>query len=172
MPRDEGSEPHMSVDYFLRSLADDRRNRAIGIILSGTASDGTLGLQAIKAEGGLTFAQDPNLAKYDGMPRSAVRANAADLVLPVEQIAKELIRIGRHAYLAFRRVHDEGPAIGEHDDSLIKIFLMLRMATGVDFTHYKPTTIKRRIVRRMVLNKIDDIGRYARYLKNNSAEIE
>ena len=99
MPRGEPAAKHLPIDYFLGSLAEDRGNRAIGVILSGTASDGTMGLKAIKAEGGITFAQDIKSAKYDGMPRSAIAAGCVDFVLPPEAIAGELARIGRHPYL-------------------------------------------------------------------------
>src|SRR5213083_121030 len=99
MPRPEFAG-HLPIDYFLRSLADDLEGRAIGVILSGTASDGAHGLAAIKAGGGITFAQDPETAKYDGMPRSAIAAGVVDLILSPEEIARELIKIGRHAYVA------------------------------------------------------------------------
>ena len=89
---------HMPIDHFFHSLAEDQKSSAIGVILSGTASDGALGLRAIKAEGGITFAQDEKSAKYGGMPHSAVEAGAVDLILPPEGIAKELVRISRHPY--------------------------------------------------------------------------
>src|SRR5579883_2095294 len=147
MPRGEQMARHLPIDYFLTSLAEDRGNRAIGVILSGTASDGTMGLKAIKTEGGITFAQDIKSAKYDGMPRSAVAAGCVDFVLPPEAIATELARIGRHPYL---RV--EPPVQAEEgDDELHKIFSVLQRATGVNFTYYKYSTIKRRIARRMML---------------------
>src|SRR6185503_20876920 len=97
-PRLETSGAHRSIDFFLESLAEDQRERAIGVILSGTASDGTLGLEAIKAEGGITFAQDES-AKYDSMPRSAVAAGCVDFVLSPANIAKELARIANHPYV-------------------------------------------------------------------------
>ena len=96
-PAPEGRTPARSIDVFFESLAEDQRERAIGVILSGTASDGTLGLEAIKAEGGITFAQDDS-AHYDSMPRSAVAAGCVDFVLSPEDIAKELARIAKHPY--------------------------------------------------------------------------
>jgi two-component system CheB/CheR fusion protein len=145
---------HLPIDHFLRSLAEDLGNRAIGVILSGTASDGTMGLKAIKAEGGITFAQNSSSAKYDGMPRSAVAAGCVDFVLPPDEIASELARIGRHPYLAGRlRAHAAAEPPIEPDTALQKIFALLRNATGVDFAFYKDSTIKRRILRRMVLHK-------------------
>lgn len=100
MPRIEARGQHLPVDFFLRSLAADQKGRAIGVILSGTASDGTEGLRAIKAEGGLTFSQDEKSAKYNGMPHSAIAAGVVDFVLPPEGIARELARLGRHPYVA------------------------------------------------------------------------
>ena len=90
---------HMPIDHFFRSLAQDQGARAIGVVLSGTAADGTLGLKAIKAEGGITFAQEPGSAKYDGMPRSAISAGCVDFVLPPDRIAVELLRMSRHPYV-------------------------------------------------------------------------
>ena len=90
----------MPIDSFLRTLAEVQGSQGIGVILSGTASDGTLGLKAIKAEGGIAFAQDPHSAQYDGMPRSAIAAGCVDFVLPPEGIAQELARLGRHPYVA------------------------------------------------------------------------
>ena len=97
-PRGPTRTPQRSIDSFFESLAEDQHERAIGVILSGTASDGTLGLEAIKAEGGITFAQDES-ARYDSMPRSAIAAGCVDFVLPPERIAQELARIGRHPYV-------------------------------------------------------------------------
>src|SRR5215475_12814165 len=95
-PREETREGRRPIDYFMGSLAEEKRNRAIGVILSGTASDGTLGLEAIKAAGGITFAQDEETAKYDGMPHSAISAGCVDFVLPPERIAEELARVAQH----------------------------------------------------------------------------
>jgi two-component system CheB/CheR fusion protein len=169
--RDEPAVKNMPIDQFLRSLAEDQGSRAIGVILSGTASDGTRGLKAIKAEGGITFAQDEQSAKYDGMPRSAVAAGCVDLVLPPAEIATELGRIRHHPYLGLgrRRAEEETPP---EDDDLRRIFTLLRNATGVDFTHYKYTTIRRRIARRMVLHKLDKLQQYLRHLRQNRTELE
>jgi two-component system CheB/CheR fusion protein len=168
--RGEPTAKHLPIDYFLTSLAEDRGNRAVGVILSGTASDGTLGLQAIKTEGGVTFAQDTKSAKYDGMPRSAIAAGCVDLILPPEAIARELARIGRHPYL---RVPTPSPAADpavESDDDLRKVFLVLQKATGANFTHYKYSTIKRRIARRMLLHKLENLHQYLQFLHENPAE--
>ena len=99
-PREKGRGQHRPIDTFLRTLAEDQNTRAIGVILSGTATDGTLGLEAVKAEGGITFAQEPKSAQYDSMPRSAIAAGCVDFVLTPEEIAQELARISRHPYVA------------------------------------------------------------------------
>jgi two-component system CheB/CheR fusion protein len=166
MPRGEPTAQHLPIDHFLRSLAEDQGNRAIGVILSGTASDGTQGLKAIKAEGGITFAQDINSAKYDGMPRSAIAAGCVDFVLPPKAIAGELARIGQHSYL----VTTPAAETEEGDDELHKIFSAVQKATGVNFTYYKYSTIKRRIARRMLLHKVDSLKQYVRFLQENRAE--
>jgi len=173
MPRTEIRGMHMPIDYFLRSLAEDQGGKAIGVILSGTASDGALGLKEIKAAGGITFAQDPGLAEYDGMPRSAIAAGVVDFILSPENIANELARIGRHPYITRPKAAEEAKLLPEAGGDLMsKIFLLLRRATGVDFTYYKQTTIKRRITRRMVVNKLDKLEDYVRYLQDNPAEVE
>ena len=99
-PARQGARPHLAVNFFMRSLAAELSNRAIGVILSGTGADGTLGLEDIKAEGGITFAESPASAKYDGMPRSAIESGCVDFVLPPKDIAKELYRIRRHPYVS------------------------------------------------------------------------
>ena len=107
---------HMPIDHFFRSLAQDQGARAIGVVLSGTAADGTLGLKAIKAEGGITFAQEPDSAKYDGMPRSAISASCVDFVLPPDRIATELLRISRHPYVELAS-QEEGPPLRPRESS-------------------------------------------------------
>jgi two-component system CheB/CheR fusion protein len=161
-----GDRATMPIDALLRSLAADLGSRAISVILSGTASDGTLGSKAIKAEGGITFAQD-DTAKFDGMPRSAIAAGAIDFVLPPADIAAEIVRIARHPYVARQ---DEADHFSEHD--LGTIFTLLRTAHDVDFTHYKPPTIERRIRRRMALHKVETLGDYIEILREKRDEIE
>jgi two-component system CheB/CheR fusion protein len=172
-PREESHGAHMSVDHFMRSLAEQKGNRAIGVILSGSGSDGTLGMGEIQAHGGVTFAQNEETAKYDGMPRSAVAAGYVDYILAPRGIAKELGRIARHPYLE-RHSKPEGaeeanPVPGT---GLNTIFQILRRATGVDFTHYRQTTILRRIERRMVVHKIHKLGEYVKYVQNNPVEVK
>ncbi|MGO9255724.1 MAG: chemotaxis protein CheB [Bryobacteraceae bacterium] len=170
MARGEPAARHLPIDRFLRSLAEDQGSRAIGVILSGTASDGTLGLKAIKTEGGITFAQDLKSAKYDGMPRSAIASGCVDLVLGPAALASELARIGRHPYLGMAPPARAAEPALEDDDVLHKIFLVLQKATGVNFTYYKYTTIQRRIARRMLLHKLESLQQYLEMLHQNPAE--
>ncbi|MDB6068579.1 MAG: luxQ [Pedosphaera sp.] len=181
LPR-KASVHHMPVDYFLRSLAQDQQNRAIGIVLSGTGTDGTLGLQAVKGEGGITFAQDEKSAKYFGMPGSAISAGVVDLTLPPDAIARELSRIARHPYLdrprkprlaaAVPETPENEKLFRERDDELQTVFAMLRARTNVDFSMYKHSTLKRRIMRRMLLHKIDTLPGYLKYLRLHLNEVD
>src|SRR5215470_6808535 len=168
-PRSEGRGLHMSIDHFMRALAEEQGNRAIGVILSGSGTDGTAGLAEIQAHGGVTFAQDEVSAKYESMPRSAVAAGCVDYVLPPKAIARELARIARHPYLVREAAPELAPA---ENTGLTLVFQLLRRSTGVDFTHYRQTTILRRIQRRMVVHKIDRIEEYVKYLQSNPAEIK
>jgi two-component system, chemotaxis family, CheB/CheR fusion protein len=172
MPRTEPPQQHKPIDYFLRSLAEDRKNLAIGIILSGTATDGSLGVKAIKEEGGITVAQDYETAKYDGMPRSAVATGYIDLVLPPLKIAEELANIGKHPYLARDLIKGEKALVAEEEETFRKIFAILRTSTGVDFTDYKQSTIKRRMARRMVLHRIQNPEDYLRFIQGEAGEVE
>lgn len=173
-PREEGRAGRYPVDHFLRALAEDQSHRAIGVILSGADSDGTLGMEAIKAEGGITFAQEPRSAKYDGMPRSAITAGHVDFILPPEGIAEELARISRHPYVA-PPIADA--PLEEEQQTIVrngfkKILMLLRKAKGVDFSDYKANTLHRRITRRMVLNKSESMEDYAQSLREDAAEVE
>jgi two-component system CheB/CheR fusion protein len=165
-PRPDGRR-NMPIDFFLRALAADRGGKAIGVILSGTASDGTLGLQAIKAAGGVTFAQEMESAKYDGMPRSAIAAGAADYVLAPAGIARHLTAMARDARVASEPREATEP---HGDEELAKILRLVRNATGVDFTHYKHSTLARRIKRRMALRGFETLQDYSRDLERNREE--
>jgi two-component system CheB/CheR fusion protein len=166
LPRTEARGQHRPIDLFLRSLAEDQKHRAIGVILSGTATDGTLGLEEIKAEGGITFAQDDS-AQQTGMPRSAVASGCVDFTLPPDGIARELGRIARNPYVA-----PSTPAMPAKKPDLDKILKILHKAMGVDFSRYKTSTLHRRIARRMVLHKLEDVQDYARFLEKDHAEVE
>jgi two-component system CheB/CheR fusion protein len=169
-PRPEVRGAPMPIDFFLRSLAREQKSRAIGVILSGNASDGTIGLSAIKAAGGITFAQQERSAKYDGMPRSAIAAGCVDFVLKPEEIARELGRIGQHPYI-FRADSGASDPLAGTGDGLVRIFALLRTSSGVDFSFYKSSTIKRRILRRMILRKIESLDKYLAHLRANPAEV-
>jgi two-component system CheB/CheR fusion protein len=158
----------MPVDFFFRSLALDQHARAIGIVLSGTGSDGTLGIRAIKGEGGMVMAQDFDSTQYDGMPRSAVATGMVDYVLPPAEMPKRLIRYVDQA-LATHKPDMPGPRIS---DTLKKIFVILRAQTGHDFSLYKQSTIGRRVERRMAVHQIEDLGDYARFLQQNGTEVD
>ena len=159
---------HLPVDALFKSLAEDQGARAVGVILSGTASDGTLGLRAIKVEGGVTFAQDPDTAKFDGMPTSAISAGCVDFVLPPERIATELAQIGRHPYVGMAHLV---PAMPVPDEDWRRVFRLLKIASGVDFTFYKKSTIQRRIARRMALHKIEQLNKYIQHLESDREEL-
>ena len=162
---------HMTIDQFFDSLATERGNQAIGVILSGTASDGTEGCRAIKAGGGITFAQDEASAKFSGMPRSAALAGFVDLVLPPKDIARELARIGRHPYVALS-APSEQPVTRHRESDLSQLLSLVRNSSGVDFSLYKQSTLQRRIKRRMVLGHLDKIKDYLRYIRGNPAELD
>ena len=172
-PRSKGPGQHLAVNFFMRSLAQERKSGAIGIVLSGTGADGTSGMEDIKGEGGITFAQEPATAKYDGMPRSAIDSGCVDFVLPPKGIAKELDRIHRHPYISLK---EEEPSPTEPSpsgkDDFSRILGQLRERSGVDFSQYRPNTIHRRSLRRMMILKLDSLGDYGKYLKEHPEEGE
>jgi two-component system CheB/CheR fusion protein len=170
--RTEGAGKNLRIDDFFYSLADDLKSAAIGIILSGTASDGTLGLKAIKAEGGITFAQDEKTARFPDMPLSALAAGCVDFNLPPERIASELTRIGRHSYIRTSQPLGPPQAAKEENEGLRTICTLLRTKTGVDFHLYKPATIQRRVARRMALRRADVLEKYIQLLHKNPAELD
>ncbi|MEX0909822.1 MAG: chemotaxis protein CheB [Candidatus Paceibacterota bacterium] len=160
---------NMPIDHFFNSLAA-REENAIGIVLSGSASDGTIGLRAIKDAGGLTFAQDIT-AKYQGMPMSAISAGVVDYVLPPHQIAEEIVALAKHPLISRHRPLFSEEGINELSDYKKIIGELLRM-TGVDFSHYKEATLTRRVRRRMVVNKTLTPKDYLNFLRGNSKEAE
>jgi two-component system, chemotaxis family, CheB/CheR fusion protein len=165
--RKAGRGQHMPVDTFFRSLAEDQTANAVGVILSGTANDGTLGLLAIKNNGGITFAQDPDTAKYYGMPHSATAAGVVDFVLPPGRIAQELVRIH------WQPLTEKGKDTFDGNERLSKeIFRLLKNVSKVDFVDYKVATIRRRILRRMSIHRIEELGDYVKLLHGNPQEIE
>lgn len=170
-PRDHTRSSMISIDIFLRSLATDQKKNAIGVVLSGTGTDGTLGLAAIKGEGGITFAQDSQTAKYDGMPTSAIASGCVDLVLPPEGIAGELTRIRKHSYVAEDDRLEEVDGEAASDPEMLQVFRLLRRLTKVDFSEYKQPTIQRRIRRRMALHKIEKLDEYVALLQGHRQEL-
>ena len=174
-PRGKGQRQHadLTVNFFLRSLAQERKEMAIGIVLSGTGGDGTSGLEDIKAEGGITFVQEPASAKYDGMPRSAIDSGCADFVLRPSDIAKELNEIRRHPYAALAergKEAIESAASPSHLKAFVRIIEQLQRASGVDFSQYKPNTIHRRALRRMMVLKLGSLEQYAEHLRVHPEE--
>jgi two-component system, chemotaxis family, CheB/CheR fusion protein len=163
-PRVKTDGSFHSIDFFLTALAPIYKNKAIAIILSGTATDGTLGIRAIKAEGGITFAQDET-AKFQGMTQNAIDSGNIDFVLPPEGIAKELISLIQHPAISSDEVTTD-------ENELRKIQAILLNNTGVDFFHYKQTTITRRIIRRMALNRLKRLQDYTKLLREKKGEVE
>jgi two-component system CheB/CheR fusion protein len=168
-PRRESKNPYRPIDHFLLSLAEDQGFRSVGVILSGSATDGTLGLEAIKAEGGITFAQDDS-AQHTSMPASATAAGCVDFVLPPAAIAAELVRISRHPYVT--SPVDDPARVPGGEPSLNRVLQQLRLASGVDFMSYKRNTLVRRITRRAVLHKLSDLRDYAKLLQSSPAELD
>ena len=160
----------MPIDAFLRSLAEDQGEKAIGIILSGTGTDGTLGLRAILGAGGVSLVQEPASAKYDGMPASAIGAGYATHVMPADKMPEALQAIVRH--LAVAPQPAPSPATPTAASGTNRILMQLRSSTGHDFSFYKKSTIGRRIERRMAQHEIVDAAVYARYLKEQPAEMQ
>jgi two-component system, chemotaxis family, CheB/CheR fusion protein len=159
----------LPIDFFFRSLSSEKGPDAICIILSGTGTDGTLGLRAIKAEQGTVFVQDPESAKYDGMPRSAIDSGLADYVLKPDLIPEKLIKFLKLSAINGAR---SDTVLKEAAEPLQRIFSILRTRTGHDFSRYKSATIRRRVERRMSVNQINDIAEYARFLKGSEDEMK
>ena len=158
----------LPIDFFLRSLAQDRQERSVGVILSGMGSDGTLGLRAIKEKAGVVLVQDPATAKFDSMPRSAIDAGLADIVAAAAELPEKIIAYLKHTPIAART---EAPREGKTQSALEKIVVLLRDQTGNDFSLYKHNTLYRRIERRMGIHQIDKMPAYVRYLQENSQEL-
>ncbi|MFM0627892.1 chemotaxis protein CheB [Paraburkholderia xenovorans] len=168
-PRDGRLGPPMPIDDLLDSLARDQGSNAIGVVLSGSGSDGALGLQAIQSEGGITFAQDAS-AHFNSMPNAAIGLGCVDRVLAPRDIAQEMMRIRRHPHLRSVPIPAKGTFIEPTDTSLRAVFRLLRMACGVDFTRYKHGTIQRRLSRRMALRQLTSVADYVAVLESDPAE--
>jgi two-component system CheB/CheR fusion protein len=161
------SGAHLPIDSFLRTLAWDEAERAICIILSGTGSDGTLGLREVKAAGGMAMVQKEEQTKYDSMPRSAIETGMVDFILPVEKMGEQLAQYIHHPYLERRQTLEPEE---KSEGQLQKIFLAIRHQTGHDFSHYKRNTIRRRIARRLAVHQIEDLDHYLKLLQASPDE--
>ncbi|MBF0266374.1 MAG: PAS domain-containing protein, partial [Gammaproteobacteria bacterium] len=168
--QDRSASVNLPIDIFFQSLAEDQENRAIGIILSGTGSDGTRGVRTIKEKGGMVMVQDENSAKFDGMPRSAISTGLADFVLPPEEMPNQLLNFTKHPYAAAQQ--EISNTLLSDEDGMTRIFFLLREKCKVDFTFYKPSTVIRRLERRMTINKIHDLKEYVQFLEHFPEEIK
>lgn len=160
----------LPIDIFFRSLAEEKTTQAVGIVLSGTGSDGSTGVRAIKEMGGTVMVQSIESAQFDGMPRAAIATGCADFILPPEDMPEQLLRYIRHPFVAQGAFisRDQGSA----GETMPKIFNMVRERCGVDFSDYRPTTIDRRIERRMIVNQMTTLEDYYRYLTHSTREAE
>ncbi len=186
-PRQLTRGTHLPIDEFFQSLAKERGDNAIAIVLSGSGSDGTIGIAAIKANGGITFAQDPDSAEFSSMPQSAIATQQIDFVLPPASIAAELLRISRHPNLMLPTASPSSSLVPSPEsrpspeipnteilntETLNPVFALLRRAMGVDFTHYKQGTLRRRIMRRMTLCRLENLDDYVQYLQTHPIEVQ
>jgi two-component system CheB/CheR fusion protein len=166
--REDRPIPNYPIDVFLNSLAEDAGDKAVAIILSGTGSDGSRGIRAIKQEGGMVMVQDVDSAKFDGMPRNAIATGLADFIMPPSRMPDELLKYLLHPFVKDKPRSQ--PSLREDDDRLRQIYLILKQHTGVDFTHYKQSTVLRRIERRLTINHIDGLTDYVAALHANPDE--
>ncbi len=156
------------IDVFFSSLAEDRRELALAVVFSGTGSDGTGGIKAIKEHGGLVFVQDPQSARFDGMPKSAIGTGLADFILPPADIAAELLNFSHYPAMTENAGNDA--FLSEDEDTLARIYMLLKRASGIDFTHYKRNTVLRRIERRMAVTHSSSPADFVRLLEENPVE--
>ncbi len=164
-PAKSKNERNLPIDLFFTSLAEVHQSHAIGVVLSGTASDGTMGLKAIKNHGGITFAQDEESAAYEGMPHSAAEAGVVDFILPPEKIPQKLLEV-----VNIIKGKDVEDIPQQEEDVFKQILSLLRIRKGTDFTYYKQSTIRRRILRRMAINKTEEPSVYLKYLREKKTE--
>lgn len=158
---------NLPIDIFLRSLGEDAKERAIGIILSGTGSDGTRGIRVIKEFGGMVMVQDEDSAKFDGMPKNAFATGLSDFNLPPEKMPEQLLAFVKHPYATMQ----EKNIAPTDDNDMSRIFSILREKCKIDFTFYKPNTVVRRIERRISINQLHDLSEYLEFLRTNPYEV-
>lgn len=166
--QDPGRSINLPIDLFLRSLAEDQGEKAIAVILSGTGSDGTRGVREVKQFGGMIMVQDEQSARFDGMPRAAIATGLADFVLPPDEMPQQIRSFVKYPHITKARRSEIGIA---DENGLTRVFSLLRDRFKVDFTHYKPSTVSRRIERRMTVNQIAEIGDYVDFMQQHPAEI-
>ena len=172
VPRPVHGGPHLTIDAFFQALAANQGRLAVGVVLSGTGSDGSQGIQAIKNACGITFAQDEGSAQYPTMPRNAVNTGVVDYVLPPAQIAAELARISHHRYLVLPTGKDHDEVLPDGEAELAQISSFLLRTTGVDFRHYKQTTFRRRVGRRMLVHRAEHLRDYLAYVEQHPDEVD
>jgi len=169
----EPALPHgqrLPIDFFFRSLAEDKQEKAICVVLSGTGSDGTQGVRAVKGEGGLAMSQNPESSEYDGMPNSAIATGLIDYILPAAEIFQQLSEYTTHPF--GKALAAEHAVEAKNENALKKVLILLRSQTGNDFSQYKISTIGRRVERRMAVNKIESINEYLKFIQTSPAEAE
>ncbi|MFZ5484101.1 MAG: chemotaxis protein CheB [Pseudomonadota bacterium] len=159
---------NLPIDLFMRSLAEDQGEKTIAVILSGTGSDGTRGIRAIKEAGGMVMVQDEETAKFDGMPKSAIATGLADFILSPAEMPQQLLSFVKHPYAAKTDIPD---TMLSDEDGMTRIFALLRERSKVDFTFYKPSTVVRRIGRRMSIKQINELRDYVKYLERYPGEV-
>ncbi len=167
--QDHSKGINLPIDIFLRSLAEDQGEKAVGVILSGTGSDGTRGVRVVKELGGMVMVQDEESAKFDGMPRAAIATGLADFILSPGKMPVQLLAYVKHPYVV---KSERSETLLNDEDGLTRIFSMLRERCKVDFTYYKPSTVTRRLERRMSVNQVDGIKEYVDFLKNYPGEVD
>ncbi|MBC7905082.1 MAG: chemotaxis protein, partial [Gemmatimonadaceae bacterium] len=161
-------QPNNSIDIFFHSLADDKQEKAIGVVLSGTGTDGTKGLESIKTHGGIVLVQDPLSAEFDGMPNSAVSSGTADLILDPEMMPEELVEYLKEAPL----IKSFNVMSKQEESTLLDILEMVHRFTGHDFKNYKRPTLHRRLAKRMAEKNIKNLSDYSNYLGDNTEEVK
>ncbi len=170
-PREAANKINLPIDIFFSSLAEVHQTHAIGVILSGTGSDGTAGLKHIKDSGGLTLVQDPTTSSYDGMPQSAIDAGIVDFIMAPEKISEKLMELHQ---VFTEASSDNSDTVKDkiNEDGFRQILALLKVRVGVDFNFYKQTTVRRRILRRMVMLQLASVKEYVDYLKKNKTELD